>query len=210
MLWMCVLFFDQNMCIRLITHKIGCITLQSVKGLGALEMCSSCLFIYFADWCVWLQTASALVLCCGRCRQHLLPLRFLLPTHASSSCLRSSFHLCIWYVFFFFFLIIHYYIHSFLFNLWGFLFCFLFLFSLVYLVGFFFFLVFFLLFFPKGRPGMSDVSPLSGISGLSFDSTLLSPVLFFCLVLLPFLSYCFLPAGPFFSTFSRKFFNKFR
>ncbi len=51
---------------------------------------------------------------------------------------------------------------------------------------------------PEGRPGMSDVSPLSGISGLSFDSTLLSPVLFFCLVLLPFLSYRFLPAGPFF------------
>ena len=45
---------------------------------------------------------------------------------------------------------------------------------------------------------MSDVFPLSGISGLSFDSTLLSPLLFFCLVLLPFLSYRFLPAGPFF------------
>ena len=51
---------------------------------------------------------------------------------------------------------------------------------------------------PEGRPGMSDVSSLSGISGLSFDSTLLSPRLFFCLVLLPFLSYRFLPAGPFF------------
>ena len=51
---------------------------------------------------------------------------------------------------------------------------------------------------PEGRLGMSDVSPLSGISGLSFDSTLLSPLLFFCLVLLPFLSYRFLPAGPFF------------
>ena len=49
---------------------------------------------------------------------------------------------------------------------------------------------------PEGRPGMSDVSPLSGISGLSFDSTLLSPLFFFCLVLLPFLSYRFLPAGP--------------
>ena len=44
---------------------------------------------------------------------------------------------------------------------------------------------------------MSDVSPLSGISGLSFDSTSLSPLLFFCLVVLPFLSYLFLPAGPF-------------
>ena len=41
---------------------------------------------------------------------------------------------------------------------------------------------------PEGRPGMSDVSPLSGISGLSFDPTLLSALLFFCLVLLPFLS----------------------
>ena len=51
---------------------------------------------------------------------------------------------------------------------------------------------------PEGRPGMSDVSPLSGISGLSFDSTLLSHLLFFCLVLLPFLSNRFLPAGPFF------------
>ena len=51
---------------------------------------------------------------------------------------------------------------------------------------------------PEGRPGMSDVSPLSGISGLSFDSTLLLPLLFFCLVLLPFLSYLFVPAGPFF------------
>ena len=44
---------------------------------------------------------------------------------------------------------------------------------------------------PKGRPGMSDVSPLSGISGLSFDFTLLSPLLFFCLVLLLFMSYLF-------------------
>ena len=44
---------------------------------------------------------------------------------------------------------------------------------------------------PEGRPGMSDVSPLSGISGLSFDSTLLSSLLFFCLVLLLFLSYLF-------------------
>ena len=63
---------------------------------------------------------------------------------------------------------------------------------------------------PEGRPGMSDVSLLSGISGLSFDSTLLSPLLFFYLVLLLFLSYLFLPASPFFWTFSRKFFNIFR
>ena len=40
---------------------------------------------------------------------------------------------------------------------------------------------------PERRPGMSDVSPLSGISGLSFDSDLLSPLLFFYLVLLLFL-----------------------
>ena len=33
---------------------------------------------------------------------------------------------------------------------------------------------------PEERPGVSDVSPLSGVSGLSFDSTLLST-----LVLLP-------------------------
>ena len=50
---------------------------------------------------------------------------------------------------------------------------------------------------PEGGPGMSDVSPLSGISGLSFGSILLSTLLFFCLVLLPFLSNLFLPAGPF-------------
>ena len=32
---------------------------------------------------------------------------------------------------------------------------------------------------PKGRPRMSDVPLLSGISGLSFDSPFLSPLLFF-------------------------------
>ena len=36
-----------------------------------------------------------------------------------------------------------------------------------------------LLNFPEGRPGMSDVPLLSGISGLSFDSSFLSPLLFF-------------------------------
>ena len=44
---------------------------------------------------------------------------------------------------------------------------------------------------PEGRLGMSDVSPLSGVLSLSFDSTLLSPLLFYCLVLLLFLSYLF-------------------
>ena len=66
-------------------------------------------------------------------------------------------------------------------------------------------------FAPEGRPGMSDVSPLSAISGLSFDFTLLSPLLFSCLALLLFLSYLFLPASPFFWFFSpRKFFSIFR
>ena len=49
---------------------------------------------------------------------------------------------------------------------------------------------------------MSDVSPLSGISGLSFDFTLLSPLLFFCLVLLPFLS--FSASWPFLLNFFQK------
>ena len=52
---------------------------------------------------------------------------------------------------------------------------------------------------PRREAGdVLDVSPLSGISGLSFDSTLLSPLSFFCLVLLPVQSDLFLPAGPFF------------
>ena len=50
---------------------------------------------------------------------------------------------------------------------------------------------------PEGRPGMSGVSPLSGTSGLSFDSTLLSPLLFFCVILLLFLSFfCLLVQSP--------------
>ena len=46
---------------------------------------------------------------------------------------------------------------------------------------------------------MSDVTLLSGISGLSFDSPFLSPVffVFFCLVLLLFLSCHFSANGPF-------------
>ena len=47
---------------------------------------------------------------------------------------------------------------------------------------------------PEGRPGMSDVSFLSGISGLSFDSTLLSPLVFFCLVY--FIFFCLLVLSP--------------
>ena len=60
---------------------------------------------------------------------------------------------------------------------------------------------------PEGRPGMSDVFPLSGISGLSFDSTLLSLVLFFGLVLVLFESYLFSDCWPILLTFSRKMFS---
>ena len=49
---------------------------------------------------------------------------------------------------------------------------------------------------PEGRPGISDISPLSGISGLSFDSTLLIPLMFFSLDLLLFLSYLFCACWP--------------
>ena len=51
---------------------------------------------------------------------------------------------------------------------------------------------------------MSDVSPLSGISGLSFDSTLLSPLLFFFLVLLIFLFYRFSACWPTFLNLLQK------
>ena len=57
--------------------------------------------------------------------------------------------------------------------------------------------------FPKGRPGMSDVALLTGISGLSFDSLFQSP-LNFCPVLLLFLS-CHSANSPFSWLFSRKF-----
>ena len=37
---------------------------------------------------------------------------------------------------------------------------------------------------PTRKPGMCDAPlPVSGISGLSFDSTFLTPLLFFCLVI---------------------------
>ena len=63
---------------------------------------------------------------------------------------------------------------------------------------------------PEGRLGMFDASPLSEISELLFDSTLLSPLLFFCLLPLLFLSSLFfLPTGPFFWLFSQKFFSIF-
>ena len=41
---------------------------------------------------------------------------------------------------------------------------------------------------PRRRPGMSDVTLMSGISGLSFDSPFLSPLLFF--LPSPFFSFC--------------------
>ena len=50
---------------------------------------------------------------------------------------------------------------------------------------------------PKGMLGMSDATLPSGISGLSFDSPFLSPLLFFCLFLLLFLSCHFSANGPF-------------
>ena len=50
---------------------------------------------------------------------------------------------------------------------------------------------------PEWKLGMSDVFPLSGISGLPFHSIFLSPLLFFCLVLLLFLSCRFSVKGPF-------------
>ena len=51
---------------------------------------------------------------------------------------------------------------------------------------------------PKGGRGC-QMSPLSGISWLSFDFTLLSPLLLLCLLPLLFLSclFFFLPTGPF-------------
>ena len=55
---------------------------------------------------------------------------------------------------------------------------------------------------PEGRPGSSDVSPpLSGISGLSFDSIFLSALLLFCLVLLLILSSPCLLSRNFFKLF---------
>ena len=62
---------------------------------------------------------------------------------------------------------------------------------------------------PEGRPVMSDVSPLSGILGLSFGSTLLFPVLFFGLVLLRFLSYLFTVCRPILLNFFQKRFHCF-
>ena len=49
---------------------------------------------------------------------------------------------------------------------------------------------------------------LSGISGLSFDSPFLSPLLFFCPVLLLFLCYHFLANGPFSGLGSGKLSNR--
>ena len=63
---------------------------------------------------------------------------------------------------------------------------------------------------PEGRPGMSDVSLLSGISGLSFDSLFLSLLSFFCLVLLLLLFCHFSANGPFSWLFPKKLSNIFR
>ena len=61
---------------------------------------------------------------------------------------------------------------------------------------------------PKGRPASFDVSSLSGISGLSFDSVFLSAVLLFCVVLL-LLSFPFSAFGPVSCLLSRKCFKLF-
>ena len=62
---------------------------------------------------------------------------------------------------------------------------------------------------PKGGRGCL-MSPSSRISGLSFDSTFLSLLLFLCLIQLSFLSCIFSANGPFSDFFSsRNFFNSF-
>ena len=57
--------------------------------------------------------------------------------------------------------------------------------------------------YPEGRPGMSDLTLLSGISGLSFESPFLSCLSFLCLVLLLFLSGHFNANRPFSCLFVR-------
>ena len=56
---------------------------------------------------------------------------------------------------------------------------------------------------------MSNVFPLSGISGLSFDSTLLSPLLFFCLVPFLFQYGLFSACWPILLNFFQNFFQYF-
>ena len=51
---------------------------------------------------------------------------------------------------------------------------------------------------------MSDVSPMSEISGLSFDSTLPSPFVLFCLLPLPYLSCLFSAYWPILLTFFQR------
>ena len=58
---------------------------------------------------------------------------------------------------------------------------------------------------PEGQLGMSDVTPPSGISGLSLDSPFLSPHLFYCLILLLFVSCHSSGNGAFSRIFPRKF-----
>ena len=63
-------------------------------------------------------------------------------------------------------------------------------------------------FFPKGRPGMFDVTPLSGISELSFDSPFLFPFLFFDLFSFSLVLLLFLPCHFLLMVHSSDFFQK--
>ena len=61
----------------------------------------------------------------------------------------------------------------------------------------------------NGQTVPQSVSPLFGISELSFDSALLSPLLFFCLLLLLFLCCLFSAYWPILLTYFQKFFQYF-
>ena len=63
---------------------------------------------------------------------------------------------------------------------------------------------------PKGRPGMSDVPSCLESQGCYIWFPFPNSLVFFCLVLLFFLSCHFSANGPFFWLFSRKFSNIFR
>ena len=106
-----------------------------------------------------------------------------------SVCVCLSFSVCFFFFFFFFFKSVFFGVSLFFYLCLSEFHCFSF--SLPFLFCFGLYLC------PDGRPGMSDVSHLSWISGLSFDFLFLSPLVFFCIVLLLFLSCNFSANGPF-------------